>query len=101
MVERHIREMALRNVISADMFLFVLLMLSEFLKLAALAFIIAAQLSWYHVSDWLDNYSYSVSLKWLPFAVSAIVATVITMITVLYHALKVSVVNPVEILKYE
>ncbi len=101
MAERRTRELALRKVMGADMSKLVFLLLKDFLKLVALAFVIAAPISWLFLTDWLDNFPYSISITAMPFIIAAVVAVSITMITVSYHAIRASLVNPGNVLKYE
>ncbi len=101
MAERRMREMAVRKVMGARMSNLVLLMLKDFLKLVGVAFLLAAPLSVYFLHEWLDTFPYRISLSWLPFAISLLMALAVTVITVSYHAIRVSNVNPGTVLKYE
>ncbi len=101
MAERRTRELALRKVMGADMSKLVLLLLKDFLKLAAVAFVIALPISWFFLNDWLDSFAYRTSLSVMPFIIAAVVTVLVTVITVAYHAVRASMVSPGKVLKYE
>ncbi len=101
MAERRLREMAVRKVMGAQMNHMVYLMLIDFLKLLGLAFLIAAPVSWLLLSDWLNGFPYRIHLGFYPFLAAALITGAVTVLTVAYHAIKVSLVNPGTILKYE
>lgn len=101
MAERRTRELALRKVMGADMSKLVFLLLKDFLKLVALAFVIALPISWFLLNDWLDSFAYRTLLSTMPFIIAALVTVLITVITVLYYAVRASMVNPGKVLKYE
>lgn len=101
MAERRMREMAVRKVMGASMTDLVRLLLRDFLKLVLLAFVFSAPLSWYFLTDWLGSFPYRTGITLLPFAIALMVAVAITILTVSYHAIKVSTVNPGLVLKYE
>ncbi len=101
MAERRIREMAVRKVMGASMQNLVLLLMKDFMKLVALAFVIAAPLSFSLLSNWLDNFPYQTAIGLSPFLIAAIVTVLITMFTVSWHAIRVAMVSPGQALKYE
>jgi putative ABC transport system permease protein len=101
MAERRMREMAVRKVMGARTSNLVILMSKDFLKLVILAFVVAAPISFYFLHEWLNTFPYRIHIPWIPFAFALLSAMVVTFITVSYHAIRVSNVNPGDVLKYE
>lgn len=101
MAERRMREMAIRKVMGAQMHNLVLLMLKDFLKLVILAFIMAAPLSWYVLHEWLSTFPYRTVMNVMPFVIALLTALLVTIITVSFHVVRVSKVNPGLVLKYD
>jgi hypothetical protein len=54
----------------------------EFVKLVILAAIIAIPLAWWFLNDWLKDFAYRVSIAWWTYAVSALAALMIALLTV-------------------
>lgn len=101
MAERRLREMAVRKVMGAGMKDIVMLMLKDFLKLVALAFVIATPLTWHYLQEWIHTFPYHTHITVVPFLISLAFALAITIITVSYHAIRVSNVSPGMVLKHE
>jgi putative ABC transport system permease protein len=73
----------------------------DFLKLIAIAFLIAAPLAWYAMNHWLMDFAYKINLSWWIFALAAIISMLITLLTVSQQAIKVATANPVKSLRAE
>jgi putative ABC transport system permease protein len=101
MAERRMREMAIRKVMGAGMNTLVMLLLKDYVKMIFLSFLLAAPISWYMLHEYLNSFPYRISMTVLPFLIALIAALLITVITVSYHAIRVSHVNPGLVLKYE
>jgi len=73
----------------------------EFSRLVAIATIIAIPASWLYLDHWLQDYAYKTSLSWWIFALAAVLAFVIALLTVSYQAIKAARANPSNSLRYE
>jgi putative ABC transport system permease protein len=73
----------------------------DFLKLVIVANVIAWPLAWYGMRQWLQDFAYRTDLSWWIFALAAILALVIALLTVSFHAVRAAVSNPVEALRNE
>jgi putative ABC transport system permease protein len=73
----------------------------EVVKWVVLAFIIAAPLTYYFISKWLDSFAYKTILPWWIFIISAVIVILIALFTVMFQAVKAAIKNPVEALRYE
>ena len=61
--------------------------------------VIASPLAFYFLQHWLDGYYYRIHLGPGAFIVSAVVAIVITIVTISIQALKAALMNPVKSLR--
>ena len=99
--EQRTREIGIRKVLGASVQGIVRLLSRDFLKLVAIAFVIAAPLSWWIMSRWLSDFAYRIPLEWWFVGLSGIFALVIAMVTVSFQAIKAGLSNPVKSLKTE
>ncbi len=101
MVGQRTREVSIRKVMGAASTRIYLLLLKDFLLLFAVGFIFAVPLAWFFMGNWLSTFPYAIQISPTPFVLGGLFAVVITILTVSYHALKLSQTNPAEALKYE
>jgi len=66
-----------------------------------IASIIAMPLAWWAMQNWLQNYSYKVSLGWWIFPAAGVSVLAIAMVTVGYQTLRSALANPVRSLRTE
>ncbi|HUS86477.1 MAG TPA: FtsX-like permease family protein [Bacteroidales bacterium] len=90
-----------RKVFGADQSLILLSLIKRFSLWVLLAFLIAVPLSVLGIKMWLKNFAYQTNISVLIIIVAGLLSLVITIITVMYHSLKLSGKNPVDILRYE
>lgn len=100
-INRRIKEIGVRKVLGASIPKLFMLLIKDFTKLVLIANIFALPIAFYAMNRWLQNFVYRVGLEWWLFAVSALTALIISVITVSYHTLKAAVSNPVDSLRYE
>ena len=73
----------------------------EFSKWVLLSNLIAWPLAYYVSQVWLQNFAYRIDMGWGPFLISGVLTFGITFMTVIFHSIKASLGNPVEVLRYE
>lgn len=95
------REIGIRKVLGAEVSNIVTLLSRDFLKLVLVAVVIAVPFSWYAMSKWLEDFAYSVEIKWWVFGIAGAVALLIATLTISFHAVKAAVANPVKSLRTE
>lgn len=49
----------------------------------------------------LENFAYHISITWIYAVEGIMVAVIIASVTIIYHAVKAALANPVETLRYE
>jgi len=95
------KEIGIRKVLGASVGKVVIMLSKDFVKLAVIAVFIAFPISWYALTQWLDNYAYKADLSIMTFVLSFAGIVIITLLTVSYQAIKAALANPVESLKSE
>ena len=100
-VVQRTKEISIRKVLGAPVINLVNLVTRQFIYLVAFSCLIAWPIAFYLVKSWLNNYAYKIDLNFWIFIIAAIILLVITLLTILYQAIKISLVNPVDTLKYE
>ncbi|MBC8110733.1 MAG: hypothetical protein H7Y04_06705, partial [Verrucomicrobia bacterium] len=66
-----------------------------------ISLLISMPVAYYFMYKWLTSYPYHSELPWWIFAVSAIGALLITLLTVSFQAIKAALANPVKSLRTE
>jgi putative ABC transport system permease protein len=101
--EQRTKEIGVRKVIGASINSLVYLVSKEFFLLVGIGMVLAFPAAWYFTNSWLQNFAYRIELEgeWPTFIVSALLAFVITMLTVGYHVLRAAAANPVKSLRDE
>jgi putative ABC transport system permease protein len=77
------------------------LLAGDFIKLVLIAIIIATPVSWYVMNKWLQDFAYKISIGWMVFLVSGIVAVLIALLTISFQTIKAALANPVKSLRTE
>lgn len=101
--EQRTKEIGIRKVIGASMAGLVTLVSKEFFLLVGIGLVLAFPFARYFTDTWLQNFAYRIELKqqWPTFLVSALLAFVVTMVTVGYHVIRTALSNPVNSLRNE
>jgi len=99
--QKRIKEIGVRRVLGASATGIIALLAEDFLKLVAVALIIAFPVAWWIMGKWLDNYVYRISISWWMFALAGILALLVALFTVSSQAIKAALTNPVKSLRSE
>jgi putative ABC transport system permease protein len=101
MAERRVREIGVRKVLGASVNQIVRLMSKEFLKLVAIAFIIAVPPAWYLMDKWLEGFAYHIPVSAMVFIYAGVGALSIALLTISFESIKAASGNPVRALRNE
>jgi ABC-type antimicrobial peptide transport system permease subunit len=99
--ESRIKEIGIRKVLGASAWSIAELLSGYFLKLVAIAVVIAMPVAWFAMNKWLDEYTYRIHLGWGIFAVAALLSLTMALITVSFQSLKAAFANPVKSMRTE
>jgi len=99
--EKRTKEIGIRKVLGANTGGIVLLLSGDFVKLVAIAFVIATPVAWLAMHQWLQAFVYKVTIAWWMFALAGLSAIIIALFTISFQAIKAAVANPVKGLRSE
>lgn len=100
-IEQRTKEIGVRKILGASLSSIASLLSVDFLKLVLLSVLIASPFAWWAMHKWLQNFAYRIPIQWWMFASAGLLAVIIAIITISYHALKAAVANPVDSLRSE
>ena len=95
------KEIGVRKVLGASVSQITIGLTTDFLKLVAIATIIALPFGWYFMNIWLQDFSYRIQIGWEILVFSAFLVIAIAIITVSYQSIKAAIANPVKSLRTE
>jgi putative ABC transport system permease protein len=101
MAEQRKKEISIRKVLGASTTNILTLLNKDFIKLVAIANIIAFPLAYIIINKWLSAYEYRISISALPFIAAISLSVLIAILTVSIQSIKVAKANPIDALKYE
>tara|TARA_R110000868_G_scaffold4211_8_gene26527 strand:- start:9335 stop:11767 length:2433 start_codon:yes stop_codon:yes gene_type:complete len=99
--EKRTKEIGVRKVLGATVGQISYRLTVDFLKLVGIAILVSIPIGWYAMNMWLEDFSYRIEISWWIFALAALLAIVIAVLTVGYQSIKAAIVNPVKSLKTE
>ncbi len=100
-IEQRTKEIGIRKVLGASISSINGLLSKDFLKLVLLSILVASPIAWYVMHNWLQGFAYRIHIQWWMFAGAGLLAVVVAVITISFHAIKAAVVNPVSSLRSE
>ena len=99
--ELRTKEIGIRKVLGASVNGVILLLSNEFVKLVLIANVIAWPTAYLVMQRWLQTFASQVKIGPGIFLLSGILALLITLLTVSYHAVRTALINPVDALRTE
>lgn len=99
--EQRTKEIGVRKVLGASVYNLWSMLSKDFVALVIISCVIAVPVAWYFLNQWLQAYEYRTTISWWIFAVSAMGALTITLLTVSFQAIKAALANPVKSLRTE
>lgn len=100
-ISQRIKEIGVRKVLGANLQSIVTLLSKDFLKLVAIAAVMAFPIAWWAMNNWLKDFAYRINIAWWVFLAAGIVAAIIAFVTVSFQAIRAANANPVKSLRSE
>lgn len=98
---QRIKEIGIRKVLGASVSDILTLLSKEIVVLIIIANLIAWPVSWYFMAQWLNTFAYHIEMSLLAYAISAVAALTIALVTVSSQTVKAALSNPAGTLRYE
>ncbi|MCW3119231.1 MAG: FtsX-like permease family protein, partial [Chitinophagaceae bacterium] len=95
------KEIGVRKVLGASVPGIVVMLSNNFLKLIAIAILVAFPVAWFAMNQWLQGFTYKIAIEWWMFAIAAVATIGIALLTVSYQSIKAALSNPVKSLRTE
>lgn len=99
--EQRKKEIGVHKILGASVFDLTAMLSGDFLKLVAIAILIATPVAWWAMSKWLQAFAYRIDVSWWIFIVAGLIAIFIALITVSFQSVKAALTNPVKSLRSE
>ncbi|WP_259015975.1 ABC transporter permease [Emticicia fluvialis] len=100
-LEQRTKEIGIRKVLGASISGIVGLISIDFLKMVAVAFVIATPVAYFAMQNWLKDFAHRTELYWWIFALAGILLVLIALFTISFHSIRAALMNPVKSLKSE
>jgi putative ABC transport system permease protein len=101
MAQQRTKEIGIRKVLGASVSRIIVLLTKEFTRLVLIANIVAWPFAYYAMQNWLNDYPYRIKIGFEVFLISGFAALVISVLTVIFQAVRAAVANPADSLRYE
>ena len=99
--EQRTKEIGVRKVLGAHVGNIVFLLSKEFTVLVGAAFLLAAPIAYFGMSNWLQGFAYRASMSSLSFLMAGGITLCVAWLTVGYQTIKAAFSNPIKALRYE
>ncbi|HZY82477.1 MAG TPA: ABC transporter permease [Cyclobacteriaceae bacterium] len=100
-VEQRKKELGMRRVLGASVSGIVVMLNKDFLKLVVIGFVIATPVTYYMMTQWLQNFAERINIGAGVFLLTGLASMLVAILTVSWQSLKAAIANPVESLKNE
>jgi ABC-type antimicrobial peptide transport system permease subunit len=100
-IAQRTKEIGIRKVLGASIPGISFLLANNFLKIVALAMLVAFPTAWLVMSRWLDGFVYRIQIEWWMFAAAGAATSLIALLTVSYQSIRAALANPIKSLRTE
>ena len=100
-IRQRVKEIGVRKVLGASVTGITALITKEFIRPVIIALVVATPIAWWAMTKWLQDFTYRISIQWWVFIAAGVIAVLIAILTVSFHAVKAAIANPVKSLRTE
>ena len=100
-MKRRTKEIGIRKVLGASQVNLLSVLSKDFIKMVLIACFLGIPVTIWFMLQWLQNFEYRIGIEWWVFGLTTVGALLATMLSIIYHSLKVSHTNPIESIRYE
>jgi putative ABC transport system permease protein len=100
-IESKVKEIGIRKVLGASIAGITGLLAKDFLKLVAIAILVASPIAYYFMQQWLANFAYRIEIQAWMFVAAGVGAALVAALTVSFQSVKAALANPVKSLRSE
>ncbi len=99
--QQRTKEIGVRKSIGASVFKIWRILCKDFVVLIIISAVIAIPIAFFISRNWINDYKYRADISSWHFIIGIVMAIVITLITVSYHAIRAAKIDPIKSLKTE
>jgi len=99
--QKKMKEIGIRKIMGSGRFQIFFLFVKEYLTLFLPAIVVSGGLVYFFSKDWLSNFAFSIDFNISYYLVGYLALAVITLLTISYHTIRASALNPVDCLRDE
>lgn len=96
-----VKEIGIRKVLGASPQTIMGILMKQFSFQLIVAFVISIPITWYIMRQWLSDFAYRIEIGILVFLVSGLLAFLLMVSVIAYHAIRAARINPVNALRTE
>ncbi|MBC7688222.1 MAG: FtsX-like permease family protein, partial [Aquabacterium sp.] len=100
-IQQRVKEIGVRKVLGASVQNISVLISKDFLLLVIVAVLIATPIAWLAMNQWLKDFPYRIEIRWWMFALVAMVALLVSCLTISVNTVRAAMQNPVKSLRTE
>lgn len=99
--QQRVKEIGIRKVLGASVSNIIIVLSGDFVKLAAIAIVIAFPVAYWAMTKWLQDFNYRTNMNWSIYVIAGAATMLLAIATVSFQAIKAAIANPVKSLRSE